>query len=381
MNRSYILIACITALLTTAIAPAAQAQPAFALQSDNGYTSNAFANHLALPDYFSTLGARINQDWLSEAQGLRAWYEGSLTAFRTYGARNSHTHELGLSWYHLLSEQGHRIDAGISSGARFHSDSYQLYEQQHLQLHASLKYLITPQWFAYLGWSWTWRSYPELVPFSHTRELVYARSSWFFNTGTSLIAEANWLGKSYTAASTSPHDNYADVVTTGDGRSSQLLLTLRLAQGVTSRIGLNAEFQRRHNLATASRYLGSAEGYYYSDEELFADYFAYSGNVIQLGYRHQLPLAMRFSLGLRREQRAFADRPAADLLGNPFPDGRLRDDRRTSLWLEWEKKLKVKSAWQPLALQLSLSWLNNRSNDLWYNYSSRYIGLGIGQDF
>jgi hypothetical protein len=373
--------AIITWLLAALIAPAARAQSALSLRSENGYTGNAFANQLALPDYFTVMNAAAHQDWLGEREGLRLYYDGSLTAFNHYGERSYHTHEIGIAWYRLEGEAGHRLDAGLNISGRFHTPDYQLYQQEQLQLYANLKYLITSQWFAYAGGSWTLRRYPGLTPLSHSRDLLYLRSSLFFATGTTLILETDLISKAYAGSMGAPSTAFADVVTTGGGRASQLLLTARLAQGITPKTGLSAEYQLRHNLATTTRYLGSSEGLYYSDEELFEDFFDYSGGALQLGLRQKFPRAITLALNGRREHRAWADRPAADLGGEPYADGRLRDDLRTSVWLELQKRVTLKSGWQPLTLTFSLSWLRNRSNDSWYDYQSQYIGFGISQEF
>jgi hypothetical protein len=359
---------------------AALGQTTFSLENNSGYITNAFANYAALPDYYSSIGAEINHDWLGENNGLRLFYDGSYTAFNAYNERNNHSHEAGVVWYSLLGETGNRIDAGANIGKRFHSEIYQWYEQEQLQAFASIKYVVNPQWFAYTGFSLNLRSYPELTPFSHSRTLFYGRSSWFFATGTTLIAEADLMRKSYTSAADGTQEAYTDMVTVGDGSSTQLLLLLRAAQGVTQKIGLSAEYQLRHNFSSTSRYLGNADGFYYSDEELFEDVFAYHGSTLLLSYRQELPWAMRLTLSSRYEQKSFDERQAADLLGNPYPDGRLRDDERTSISFEWQKALRVKTGWAPLMVELNWSLLKNSSNDLYYNYKSSYWGLGLSCD-
>lgn len=356
---------------------AADGQIGFSLESESGYSSNAYANFAALPDYHSTFNAGLTRDWLCEKNGIRLYYDGSYTAFKTYGDRDNHSHTLGTAWYTLLGERQHRLDAGVSISKRFHRSNYQLYEQEQLQLYGSIKYHLQPQWFLYAGGSWNLRRFPELSPFSHSRALLYGRSSWFFSTGTTFIAEADWLHKSYTSSTQLEQADFAEVATVGDGKSQQLLLLLRAAQGVTPRIGLSAEFQLRHNLASSTRYLRNTEGFYYTDEELFEDHFAFHGAAVLLTYRHTLPWEMRLTFSARREERNFDDRQAANLLGEPFPDGRLRQDQRTLLAVEWQKSVLMKAEWMPLLLTVNFSWLNNHSNDLYYNYTSQYSGVNF----
>jgi hypothetical protein len=359
----------------------AGSQTSFSLENQNGYIGNAFSNYAALPDYYSFFTAALHHDRLGEKSGLRLYYNGSYTAFKNYSERNTHSHELGLAWYTLLGEAENRIDAGVNAGTRLHSESYQWYMQEQFQAYMAVKYIIKPHWFTYLGVTLNSLRYPELVPFSQVRSLLYARSSWFLPTGTTLITEADLMQKAYTGSASALQQAYTEVQTAGEGRSTQLLWLLRVAQGVSSRIGLSAEFQLRHNFASASRYLGNAEGYYFSDEELFEDYFAWHGHSLQLGYRHELPWDMNLTLSGRSEERIYDERLAADLLGNPFPDGRLREDVRTLFSVEWQKELRVNSAASPLTIELGWSWLKNSSNDLYYTYRSASWGMGLSYEW
>ncbi len=238
----------------------------------------------------------------------------------------------------------------------------------------------TPSGLPTSAWSWDLRSYANLAPFTHSRSLFYSRSSWFFATGTTLIVEGDLMSKRYGSDQTGS-SALPDVYTTGDGSSVQALLSLRAAQGLSRRIGVSGEYQLRRNLSTTTRYIGNSEGFYYSDEELFEDVFAYHGDAVLLNYRQELPWAMRLTLSGRREHRAFDNRPAADLLGEPFADGRLRDDRRTVYTIEWQKRLVLKSGWSPLTLNLTWSSLKNGSNDPYYDYRSNFWGAGLSHSF
>ncbi len=351
------------------------------LENQAGYISNAFSNHAALPDWYTALDGSLNQDWIGEGSGLRLHYDGSATLFRNYTERNHHSHEAGLAAYLLIGEAEHRLDAGLQAGRRFHSESYRWYEQEQLLVYASLKYIVTPQWYTYAGASLDLRRYPELTPFSHQRAQLYGRSSWFLPTGTTLIAEADLMVKTYTNTASEAQAAYSGVVASGGGNSSQLLLLLRAAQSLTARSGLSLEYQLRHNLSSSTRYLAGADSLYYSDEELFEDYFAWHGTAVQMSLRHELPWGMRLTLSGRRELRSYDDRLAADLLGEPFVDGRLREDRRTTLAIDFEKRIKLNEEGTALLLALNGAWLQNASNDLYYDYRNSWWSLGLSLDY
>lgn len=190
------------------------------------------------------------------------------------------------------------------------------------------------------------------------------------------------MSKAYTSATTGGMaDDSPEVVSAGSGASRQVLLLARTAQSISSRIGISAEYQLRLNSAGSNRYLNNGDGFYYSDEEIFEDMFAYHGSMWTAGYNQHLPWSMRISLNGSREIRQYDDRPAADLQGEPFADGRLRSDRRTMAWLTWSKRLTIKNGWSPLNISLTYSWLENDSNDPFYNYNSTYWGLRLVHTF
>ncbi len=355
----------------------ARGQFSLSLESSTGHMSNAFANHSALPDYYTALDAGVNHDWIRERSGLRLHYDGSITLFQQYNERNTHSHQAGLAGYQLLGGSEHRLDAGLQAGRRFHTASYQWYEQEQLQAYASLKYIVAPQWFTYAGISLEMRRYPELTPFSHSRSQIYGRTSWFFSTGTTLIAEADLMHKSYTSTGNEIQAAYSEVAASGEGGSSQLLLLLRAAQALSATTGLSFEYQLRHNLSTSTRYLASTDSFYYSDEELFEDYFAWHGGALQMTLRQELPWGTRLTVSGRREQRNFDDRLAADLLGEPFADNRLREDRRLTLAVDLEKRVKLNAEGSFLQLALNGAWLKNDSNDLYYDYKNSWWGLSL----
>ena len=315
-----------------------------------------------------------------ERGDLRLHYDGS-AIFRRYSEETITTMRRGwppiCSWARRTSPG--RLPAGRET---FHSSSYQWYEEQGTaQAYASLKYVATPQWYTYAGLSWNLRRYPELTPFSHTRAQLYGRSSWFLPTSTTLIAEADLLIKSYTSAGNEAQAAYSDVTAIGEGDSSQLLLLLRAAQALSPKSGHSLEYQLRHNLSSRTRYLAGADSLYYSDEELFEDYFAWHGTAVQMSLRQELPWGMRLTLSGRREQRSYDDRPAADLLGEPFADGRLREDRRTTLTIDLEKRVTLNGEGSTLLLALNGAWLQNASNDHYYDYRNNWWSLGLSWDF
>ena len=369
-------------LLLGALMAPLGAQIGLSVQNESGYTSNAFANYYAAPDYFTSTTAGIHYDWLRESSGNRLYYEGEWILFNDYRDRNAQQHEAGLKGYQLLEDSGHRIDWGIRLQTLRYAETYRWYEQNRASAYAQLKYVAQPFWFIYAGINLTHIDYPRLTPFAHFRVHGFIRNSWFLDTGTTLICETGLLQKSYSQLD-QPRTalDAPEIVYGTPGSSLQGTLALRAAQAVTARSGLSLEYRVRHNFSNASRYLASAEGGYFSDEDLFEDIFAHHGQSLAATYKQRLPWLMQFSVNGQWAGKQYDERLAADLTGVIFEDGRLRSDTRRALWLEVEKQIRLTAALAPLKLSLTLSQVKNHSNDPFYNYTSGYWGVQFQQGF
>jgi len=356
------------------------AQFGLSLQNESGYSSNAFANYYALPDYFSSSQITVHHDWLQSSSGLRLYYQGELTLFEQYHDRNSHTHEAGFNGYKNWGASENQLDWGIRLSKSFYGDSYRWYEQEQTTSYGQIKIVASPSWFLYTGISLSYRNYPLLQPFAHFRTFGFVRSSWFFDTGTTFILETNIQQKIYSQDSQAMADTSApEIIYAEAGNSLQGLLSLRAAQSLSANIGISAEYRVRHNWNSATRYLASSEGGYFSDEDVFDDVFAHHGQSALATYRQRLPWSMQLSINGRWYEKNYDERLAADLAGEIFPDARLRSDERRTAWLQIEKRLKLKSNLNPLKVTVTYSWLKNQSNDPLYNYKSSYWGMSLSQ--
>ena len=350
------------------------------IETENGYTSNAFATFDTRPDYYTSISATLNHDWLGENYGIRGFYEGDYSAFNKYKDRNFFSHFAGLRFYQYLKDDGSRLNIGVSLGKKFHSESYEWYERQEANAYFNVKLVLSDQFYGYAGATIRWREYSILDAFSYWQNAFFLRFSRFFNSGTTLILETNLLSKNYFPAnSVSNIDYLPEIVTLGEGNSRQLVGVFKIAQAVTLKTGLSFQALLRNNLENTIRYLGSLDGLYYSDEELFDDVFGYKSHEYMLNLKNHLPWKMIINTGSAVAFKNYEQRLALDLEGNPFSDNRLRQDDRWTFWLSLEKRFQISSAMQPLSFSVNWTLINNISNDPYYDYESNYISFTLSQ--
>ena len=358
------------------------AQLGFSLDTQSGYASNAFANYNTLPDYYTTINASLNNDWINEERGVRWFYSGSLDAFKKYTSRTYQNHSIGLNYYRNFNDGGNRLDAGFNVSKRVHSEDYKWYEMAQYYGYANAKFIISDQTFGYFGINVRWRDYTYLDAFSHSQTILFARLSRFFDSGTTLILEMNMFSKSYFPESNvSTLENLPEIVTIGDGNSQQFVGLVKAAQSLNATTGLSMQFLMRRNIISSVRYLGTSTGYYYSDEELFDDVYGYNGEELNATLKKHLPWRMQLSLGSSMRLKHYDQRLALDLEGNPFADERLREDKRLSGWISLVKSFKLNTSMRPLSISFNWSTFNNISNDPYYDYSSSFFTFGFSQDF
>ncbi|MBN1478656.1 hypothetical protein JXA70_00130 [candidate division KSB1 bacterium] len=356
-------------------------QVGFSAHTESGYVSNIYANYRQIPDYVQHFQGFLNYDFISSAQGLRTFYQGSATLFEKYNVRNYLMHKIGLSYYRYTHQNKAKVNAGLDVDGRLYSDDYKWYEYKQGYFYANIKAIVKPQLYAYVGVNTRIRSYDNLPPYSYQQNVAFVRLGNFFNSGTSVITEFNYMQKSYLNKDASPIESFSDVQTNGDGQSEQCVGLLRIGQALGAKTGTSAQILLRRNLKSSVRYLINDAGYYYSDEELFDDPFGYNAEQFSLTLKRKLPWSLQASIGGSYTEKHYVNRLALDLAGVPFEDVSVRDDQRFVGWLSLSKAWKYSSSLAPVTLTLDISVMKNRSNDLYYNYRTSYFSFGISQDF
>jgi len=358
------------------------AQFGASINIQSGHASNIFSNYRQLPDFYNDLQADLNYDIISATKGLRLFYSGNATLFETYDYRSYQVHSVGLSYYTYIGEKQSKINVGFNGRIRRHTDEYLWYQYNQGYGYITLKIPFQDQLFGYVGVNFRFRNYEKLSPYSYWRSTSYLRLSRFYNSGTSIIVEFDYMQKQYLHSdASSPLQDFPYMQTDGSGNSRQIVGLLRIAQAVTSKTGLSTQFLIRRNLNSSIRYLINEAGYYYSDEELFDDMFGYQAEQWNMSVKHRLPWKMQLSMGGTYLLKHYFNRLALDLQGYPFEDQRLRDDQRLIGWVSLTKVWQYSKTMKPITFSVDFSAMKNNSNDPYYTFNTHYLTVGISQNF
>ena len=356
------------------------AQPGIQTELTQAYSTNIFANYNQRPDYISSAAVFMHQDWVGELSGLRLSYRPEYTRFQKYSVRNYWLHRGGIQAFRQFGNK--RLSGALYASARTHSPDYKWYAYRQLSGYTEWKQPLNPQWFLYAGANFQVRDYSELTVFSRWQGLMYLRQSRSFNTGTSLIAEVDLLYRNYLKSMTaSGVDILPLLVAEGNGENLQWVGILKAAQSVTGTTGISTRLLYRKNMRNSVRYLGSLDGTYYSDDELFDDVFGYDERRLQFDLKQRLWGNVLLNAGMYYADRQYTSRLALDFSGTPLPGAPLRRDDRTLAWVGLTRPIKALSIRNPLVLEIEYMWKQNNSNDPYYDYTSFYISLGFRQGF
>ncbi len=367
------------------------------------YDDNAFRNHAALSDYATQLSAYLARDYGSENWQSRLFYRGSFSIFAEYDERSYHYHQIGIAWSRILSEKGNSLNFGVNGSLRANGEVYDYYNFKDASGYGNVKLKIGPSSLTNLGYRLRGRRYSNLPELDYTEHYFFTRFTHFFQTKTTFMIEGNYGRKTYREQVTDGSfsqwdmDDYGhhqggrghwngwsqfDENSTVNSKPSvgQLLGQIRLAQSITNTTGLSTEFVVRRNPGDGIRYLSGQVSGYTTEDELFDDRYGYESEEVGATLTQLLPWQVTFKAGLESKWKNYVDRPALDLNGETLPTGELRKDKQLLTWLSLTKSFTMLGG-KSVSLMGEFYWIDNKSNDLYYDYQVSLISLGITTSF
>ena len=380
---------------------------------NTSYDNNAFRNYAALPDFVTGLSGYLAKDSRSEKWQSRLYYRGSFNFFAEYDARNYHYHHVGAAFSRVLNKRGNALNLGLNASLRVNSEIYNYYNLKEISGYGNVKLNINPSSITNLGYRLRGRWYSNLPELNYSEHYFLARYTHFFRSKTTLIFEGNYGRKIYRKQITDdiivpgngPDDmngyghhqggmghfgragnmgNNEGVGNTGSSSIQpgvgQWVGQVRLAQSLTHSTGLSANFVLRRNPGGEIRYLAGQVSGYISEDELFDDRYGYESEEISATLTQLLPGQITFKASLESQWKDYTNRPALDLNGEALPGGELRNDRQLLAWFSLNKSFTI-SGGKAVNLIGEVYWVDNRSNDLYYDYRVSLISIGMGMSF
>lgn len=323
------------------------------------YDDNIYNNYLKVSDYINSFsfGSAFNIE--SEFNNVQLYYEGNLSAFQKNSFKTFDAHRIGLVETHLFSIDDNPLNAGINFSFRNNRDEFKIYDFNQLSLYINYRHSVSSSDFIIPGYVYNRNNYKNFSLFSHNEHKFFLTWSSSFQTGTSLMFNAEYSFKKYFETYNFP--GYLN-------EASQFKLMTNISQSLAEKTGMNAYVVYRKNLSDGSRYLLSDSLIYY-EEEIFNDIYSYDGVETGLGFKHYFSDNVEFSAEAKYIMRNYSNIKAVDKLGDE-----LNDFRKDNL-IGFGAGLSIDLGAIAKGLSFSANWnyINNDSNDYYYKYTNQMI--------
>lgn len=372
-------------------------QTAARLGIELSYDGNAYRTSDPVSDYITRTSLYLARDFDHGRIDGRFFYGADLNLSAEETDRRSHEHHIGFSATRELTGDGEFVNIGGTFSISRHAEEFDLTNYKQGVGFFSVKVRSHDERIIQLGGRLRYRSYAELPDFTHTEGLFYGRVSFFRTSKTSIILYGSLGLKGYAtngeveeASGGGSHGHGRGMGSGGAGISSedasslvdQMIGRITLGQSLTTTTGVSLSYLRRFSVYSGSHPVYPLGGIWYEqpDDELFNDPYSYEGHDVRAVVTRLLPLNSSARIGYEFSARDYRFE-ALDLEGNPLPDPQQREDSRHLAWLNLSKTFITGSTPGDIRTFFDYTYIDNRSNDPYFDYTDSVYSFGVDMSF
>ena len=388
----------------------AQAQPSATVSL--GRSFNSF-NEASAADSRQSTDAAIEAEHLAATGKLRLFYSLDAGTFTTPGDWTYYLHTGGASWrFGKEAEDGkpapQALFVGGSVAWRSNGASWAAADYRGAALFANVERHPSTTSTVRFGYRLDARDFPDFSQLDQIEHDAFASVLVNFPTKTTLIAEVHGGAKDYqgglllveepiTPSTPTPQPIQPGM---GMGRmgpgmgpsfrttrvtatqtpgelSGQVTLLGRIAQSLSDRTGTSFQYVRRSTFGGLPTAVVTTPALFF-DDGIYDDPFASHADWVRGALKHVRPGGLEIEAVGAWMAKNYRGMQALDLEGEPVAGGSLREDRIWRAGLGWSIPL-FPSKTGPVGLNLDVDYwyTRHRSNDLFYNYRSHVVGVGV----
>jgi hypothetical protein len=354
-------------------------------------TDNLFQIAYPEKDQVSQLTFSLAKDF----QPVSFFTEGAYSHLYQNPTISYYGQDLGLDFVHPLSEKTGFYAAVKGGGALYRAD-YQDFNHLSLGFLAAVKSYLSGSSILKAGYTFAYKNYQNQI-FDYTSHLVNLSLDRYFETSTTLKAEANWGFKSFlhpfVAVTPEPEepeppadshhgyggrgkgshqmgwrDGLSKSGLVNQGQGIQILSAGGLlAQGLGSNIGVRVSGLKQWTISGENPFASIDE--FYMVENPTYDLFSWNGYILSGLLTVEAPWNTQLKLGYTGSLKEFPGIEAMNLDGETL--GILREDKRS----QWEARLEKN--FSTLSLYLNYLYVNNHSNDPLFEWQGHFLSVGV----
>jgi hypothetical protein len=347
-------------------------------------TGNVFQTRDKISDHISTLSLSLTKDF----SGLSLFSEAGYSHFAGNPGLSFGGATAGLDYLRPMGEKSALYFSGTADAVLFSSD-FSDFDHAVLSFLGAFKSYLGPNSILKAGAALEYRNYRDSL-FDFISQTFSISLDRFFKTKTTAKAGLNWGYKYFlhpflAPAPESPADGSSQGGNgkgrhhggTGYGLPSRsdsqgagiqtLSLSALAAQGIGTRLGLSLSAVRQWNLSGGNPFQ-SVEEFYLAENPTYDD-FSWAGWGLTGLITLRIPWEIDLKMGYTVSDKTFPG--IESLTPDGIPTGVIRHDRRNQIETRLEK------AFSKFSVFLSYSFIDNRSNDPYFDWRSGFLTGGI----
>jgi len=363
-------IGCLWVLLVLfPLTASAEWQAAASLSSS--VESNALRNYTSYSDIVTEGSLSVAHQWNWPSWRGSLSYTLNAISFADLAEYNYHLHTFGATAEHQLVHDGW-LRGGVQAKMRIDREIYNLLDYREFEAFFEAKIPHEKPLSAFAGYTLRKRHYIMLDELDNWEHLVYGRLNLPFSDGTTvnLLSEVGYKNYVMPIASSSS-SNGAGV--------GQWVTTARLSRPIAERLGLMVYARSRINFGDDELFVSGLSTNHISENDLYDDRYSYESREYGAMISRQLPHAVTLRAGYDYADKRF-QQPALDLAGNALPNANARTDKESRWWCKVEKRF-TSAGNIPFNLYAKYQWMQNDSNDEYYQYRASAVIAGVDVAF
>jgi len=350
-------------------------------------TDNLFQNKDRVSDQISSLSFSLDKSFSK----FSVFTEGDYSYLFQNPDLSVYKQDAGIDYMHTLNGRS-ALYFSLTGAGTFYRTDFKDFNSVSLTFFSAFKSYLSPTSIFQASYSFQNRDY-NLSGFDYYSHSLALTIDKYFQTRTTLKAEMNWgykyfihplvsvepipdydtsgtpmgMGRGHGRSSmNTPQQFFAEE--TADGQGIQVFsLGGLIAQGIGSKIGLRLSGMNQWNLSGKNPFATIEE--YYMIENPTYDRYSWTGYQIEGQFTWLIPGDIQMKMGYTVMGRKFPGIENLNLEGNSL--GMMREDTRDQFLLRIEKNF------PRFSLFLSYFIVNNRSNDVYFDWKGYFVSAGI----
>lgn len=355
--------------------------PSVQAMSDDNIDNNRYNVYDIVTEYSLDAGYGIEKG----SSAFNVYYLGAYYAFNRYSDRRFVQQGAGLQYGYAPDDGERELNLSTYYALRINRPEYSALDYGLYHLSADLSLPLGEASRIMFGYRFRLLSYENISELSNTENFGYVRAQYTLPTKTTLFAEGALGLKSYINAA-----DYLATDTTaayGMGRRrmgaignpgvAQMSGSVKIAQSLGDLTGISASVRIQSNLTKETRYF--ADGYVVSDDEIFDSRYAYEGTLTSMSLTRLLPWNVKAVLSASYETKKYSDFAAFDYTDTQIAANRY--DYRSIGSVLFQKEFEEEEFFGGFALGVRYEFINNVSNDYYYDYTNGVWSVQLGYYF